>query len=870
MEVIVSGQAFSAQGVPFEQTINGAINSESGEADEKFKRFGIISQTYWVTMSPWGIDEGEVMTEWQGYKIPVTGNNWALEQLSNEPNTSTEMKLALVSGHGKCHYDRHTGEVELYRLKYSGLMYASGVTPWITGITDWTNRGTIAYYTEDADGTPVPNDDGKNRHKRGAIGGRNFEQTYWVNYGDDARAVELELRDVGKKPIPFRAVEGVAEIENQPGGKIPTQQAEAEAYGGDIKIGLSSESELMVRYNTPWMDSPDAKHPTSKLTNRSALDAGKENPGIAGKSFGDRMFMGGWPLVNPAYPSSMYEAKSVGAPGSLKDAPENVSAQYSINYGRKVIILDVDGPKDRWNGNFNKAAAERKRTMGKTKSAQLFGKSANKLDIKRYKIIIDKETFSGSGRKTHTGISQVVHDENWFNELVMSMQSQGNVVLLKYGTTNTSGGGDTCTFKEGSGDKKINCVYALIKGDLATCEHCLAEELDPNKITDYSKMAQSQSMHSPVSPAARAIVGNEIFGKSIFFEEEFMIGQKIKWEIYSGNYHFEVPFCVKETHMENPFPEAGGEKNGVMQAWQNYIIPQKGLYDQRLSRTGYFLAANTPNSAWPAAIPCAGYSEHRRIIDYQMVNDREWQEIPAGGSMEVVNWTQQPSPLWAGPKSRVDYTAKSDSLTVVLNDTQGTGVGIWPLVEFEGVKCWNFTEDRETNKNDVSVSPKKATVGSGPGGNELAGTDPIQIPYQRGDSIWAQSSAGVYRIEGTVELWVPANKKLIIKVNKVTGANGVEVTTDDITIVGDWAFNTYEDQYINEYDKIGSERNPDLGKYYTAYGEGIPGVGKGEHLKLNYKAEMLFYKKREFWIDAQPGFPTMSVDHDNPPRAVGE
>ena len=120
---------------------------------------------------------------------------------------------------------------------------------------------------------------------------------------------------------------------------------------------------------------------------------------------------------------------------------------------------------------------------------------------------------------------------------------------------------------------------------------------------------------------------------SLYFGEQFLLGQKVKWDIYKGNHIVEVPLKLGVGVVKNPLTG----KDVVLRDWEESVTPKAVEYDEELSREHYLITSNAAGNANPPALGCGGYSKMDKIVDFTTWTNRAWAEIPKGG---VIEWNE--------------------------------------------------------------------------------------------------------------------------------------------------------------------------------------------------------------------------------------
>ena len=88
-------------------------------------------------------------------------------------------------------------------------------------------------------------------------------------------------------------------------------------------------------------------------------------------------------------------------------------------------------------------------------------------------------------------------------------------------------------------------MYSLIEANIAGCPHCLPTEIKKTELGEtYGNTfayydSQKISFGGPSSDGKQ---GETAMAQGMLFGESYLVGQKVKWDVYSGNYNFAVPF----------------------------------------------------------------------------------------------------------------------------------------------------------------------------------------------------------------------------------------------------------------------------------------------------------------------------------------
>ena len=561
---------------------------------------GILSQTFWATLTPPGGEEGH----WK-YEIPLEGcNTWVAGTSGVCPTSDKSLEVIKMTGDIHCKFEHHKYKAPLLKSVHSGIMWASGHTPWMRGRADWTNAGHIMFHYPglDEDGLPKRN-----------VSAWRTEQEYYVHY-PEASGVDLELAETYNTPRGVRKVNttkaaAIEAIRNHPEFKNPNAANDPDGHAKQQKkdqensairaktLELKTVGQQLQRvsYDVP-RSQDDLKEGTTRQSQggtkrKSKSGDGKYNAdGVwtaaeqqGSEARGDLVFMGGWPMSNTAWPHDAY-------------SKAEVSASKKRIFGKSVVLLITD------------------RRMGATSLLWDEKAEAGKLR-KAFHVTINGREYHNNS-KTHQ-ILAAFRNEKSYEGFLDEIQSTANVAVRSYGSCTVSI--RPGTVERVKNEATVDAFYAEIEGELAACHHCIAEPIEDDGM-------------------------NQLKERKLFFGEQYLISMKTEWEIRSGNYFFEVPLSRHTYQVANPIHPT---KTIKVKPWNEYVMHVSEKYDPKLARTGYYLAGNTQNSKFAPGLPCEGYSKYEKIMDFTVQSDRRWTEIPRGGMIEGINVGMN-EPYWAG------------------------------------------------------------------------------------------------------------------------------------------------------------------------------------------------------------------------------
>ena len=436
-----------------------------------------------------------------------------------------------ITGTLHCGTANHKYKLGLHKNKYKGFFYASGMTPWVTGVADWTNGG-ITIYKHDETKQVLP---------------RYHEQEYIVNYGDDANFAEVSYE---KKHIPSTTRHEAPNVKTNKHVLTSTTPSPAASSQGSrrgedvawaLDMNLHKQNWAKVKYHPrTWEDNDPECEKFDDQGNCIKVKLNLESKPAENGGVGDNFFMGGWKLVNPAWPHKMDTSK--------------VEEKVNEVLGENIVILDRN-PTDP-NLKDKKKAAPNK-------------------DKRAYSIVANGKSWGGN----NGNILAVFHNEESFSDYIDKVSTIRNTEVLDYGSV-SSGEGKAKINRHKIDPKKfpnkeinIDIVYAVIRGALSACEHCLPTHID-------NPEDQSQE-------------------KQMYFGEQFLLGQKVKWDIYKGDYRFAVPLTLEAATVPNPLMP---DKNVKLHKWEEKVTPKEAKFDDRLSRPHYLLSEAAYDSSSPPAI----------------------------------------------------------------------------------------------------------------------------------------------------------------------------------------------------------------------------------------------------------------------------
>ena len=759
------------------------------------EKYGIIAHEYWTTLT----EPGQINTvETKNYaKVSVSNvDNWMLKAKGERPVISKRMNHAVLSGRAYCKYNHHYATVPLYTEKYSGHMYISGVVPFITGRCDWSSQGAIILDDVQDGKTPIV---------------KSFDQKYLVKYEDGQQGIDLLYNNklANKKGLPSRVVEGIAQSRGEDVTSALYNQA---ATTTDIQSQINNN--VIVGYRNK------AEAPSNRSADASATD------NTQSKSGGETVFIGGWPLVNQAVQTTANLSKKFQEQVSWGNQGRNLSENEGIGY--KLIVFDTSRTTQKSKNRPKQYVVdlEGKVPKGTRTKFVLTGKGKGSMKL------LWGETRTTAGKQSKT-----ISSESQYKKIVKDIQIVNNTQIIANGVIGVKDKKAHYTDDEGS--KITECIWTLLKVNVAACTGCVATEIK-------------------MPPDGNIAAANDNDGK-MFFGESYLVAQKVKWDIYSGNYDFAVPFRPWDTEavVEMPGDNAGGKKVPLAH-WQHMIIPPKGAgeeYDKRLGRTNYSLIGNTNDHKMPPTIGCESYMEnYDKIVGFKVINDRRWLETPKGGLMEIGNWPGANMPTWAGKASNVDYRGTWATGTVAMASANITTAR---TIELKNGSSWGPTALVEEGKT------YRVTLYGGPGAGEcwvsasitpdtnesdcLAVTGPgvwvrksNKLPYRVNEPM-TLSLKGVVHATGIIIAWNKASGELEFKITKLTeglqdagkSLNGTDWPSDENSAnsttprVVEWSVNTLEDAVINSWDKEISTTNPATGeKTYDAHSPVYAGLGR--------------------------------------------
>tara|TARA_Y100001938_G_scaffold151062_1_gene245596 strand:+ start:11361 stop:21728 length:10368 start_codon:yes stop_codon:yes gene_type:complete len=650
-------------------------------------RYGIIAHEFWGTLTtPGSVDDN---TTYDYVRIPVNNaDGWLAAAAGDKPAVNPNVFKATLSGDVYCNYAHHYATSKLYSQKFSGVLYASGVVPFVTGITDWTSKGHVVMgYGEDPKTTPVVS---------------SFDQDYLVDYDDGVKGIEtfVPRPDKPNVNVPSRVVEGLEAARTA--GANSTVINQAAKSNPEFEKG---QTKLIVGYN-------QENEASGRGASKPKGDTVGEHWGVANDSAeayaragGDKVFIGGWPLYNQALDADVV--------GPAFEKQSNYGRKLDDAFvGKKVIIYD-DSAAVR---SIKKPVGGVKGVVTTTvKSGATSG--AKKSD---YTVKIGGVTYSKNQ------IHRVFSNKDKYLEFIQKTQVTQNVSILDYNVISASNeDGWTLVNKNKT---YFNGMYTLIEANVAACPHCLPTEIkrgelgEVRKVDGTSKFLYTDEQRKSFgAPDYQGKQGKTAMAEGMLFGESYLVGQKVKWDIYSGNYNFAVPFRGHSAVVAHPYQGqhgVGAQTMLDMKHWREGVTPPAGesVYDERLSRTQYALATNTYNHQYPSTLVCEGYAEgvNNKLMNFTFVNDRQWVEIPSGGLMEIANWPMRSQPVWAGPKGAPicecrDSLGELKSTHQNKTDCENAGYN-WNCTDWDNPKHHNWDGLKEYQKEIAADSNKANNI----------------------------------------------------------------------------------------------------------------------------------------------------------------
>ena len=458
-------------------------------------RAGILSQTYWTVLEHRNHGQGNQ------YRADMTLDNcetYVAEITGICPVAINKtLKKAEISGTLQCGKIQHKYKAGLRKNKYVGHLFASGLTPWVTGTADWTNAGVTIYKGENNKLLP-----------------RFHEQEYIINYEDNTFGVDAaygaqvpsnseipsttlkENRQVLTSSIPAMGKsnhnelsaavawaldmnvykQNWAKVANNPRTWVEEKDEKLclKWSDGDQCTFKDDDGTEHVKYNLTADECYLAAHaaqPSASMVDYVHTPGPKKNCIMFNEKWaptntvkpqqkGDNFFMGGWNLVNPAWKTGV--------------ATNMVDVNLDSMLGVTLVVFDPS-----YAGGFD---AKKDGRGGRSK------KSAHKAAPASVKA---GYVVKVGGRKytSRSGLKAVFYDRESFDTYIHGVAALRNVEVLDYGSLSQ---GSKNAYISGATIKKrgykdfagleekqyITVAYALIKGSLAACEHCLPSEIE--------------------------------------------------------------------------------------------------------------------------------------------------------------------------------------------------------------------------------------------------------------------------------------------------------------------------------------------------------------------------------------------------------
>jgi len=501
-------------------------------------------------------------------------------------------RRAVVTGRYSGIKKEYVVDTELLRNRYTGIMYASGVIPMVTGMGGWTNMGaqTLQTNVEVVQGGVKKNVDIKVA----------TDQAYTYHLGDDKLVdVELQRTSVANRPI-GQTVAASVNRQNEESSRLNqfTETGNIGRIAGFSAKEMADEHHL-VNFNV------------------TALDANNNETPVHGKGLGDLVFMGGWPLANPAWPNDLPVRKSYDQEVGSKD--------YSSALGERKCVILVSA-KDLQSMQINLSSTEEKKKLTQSNKKRFTVTCRHSESLHQIRQIKPRGGVytSPANPNTHE-IVDVFTNQLELNNFVTAATNSVNIINQAYHSASSTNNPQLgIKVKTDSGEKIVEGVIFEWQAALSTCEECVAHPLDKDQ---PEKQAAGDFRPKYNSPA-------------LMFGEQFMVGMRHKWNMRSGNWSFEVPFSegVSRINISN---DPNNPDFRTIDRWENMVWPSEedqDKYDARLARTGYVVAPNTKNTPAPPAIGCGAKSKLDGVIDFKIASNRAWTEIPMGGLVEVANY----------------------------------------------------------------------------------------------------------------------------------------------------------------------------------------------------------------------------------------
>ncbi|MAR66667.1 MAG: hypothetical protein CL833_05375, partial [Crocinitomicaceae bacterium] len=536
----------------------------------------------------------------------VDCDNYKANLTGIKPTLMPGLERAVVTGRYSGIKREYIVDTEMLRNRYSGVMYVSGYIPYVTGKAGWTNLGSVSRETD------IEIDDGQGNKEKA-----NFQivtdQAYTYHLGQD-KVMTLEAeRGQGRQRVSHAVA---ASVNNQ---KIENSRLNQFIETGNLgRISNFSVKDADNEYHLVNFDIP-------KVENNSKP--------IHGQGEGDLVFMGGWPLANPAWPSELPVKKNL----TKTATTQNLKAM--IGERKCVIMVSEDDLKNAGLilSNTEKSKGKLSGTNKRKFTAKAFG-SESLHEIKPigtngvYKpngangagVLVEVFLTHGVDTTNKNKPSSVNVMQNYINLITNSV----NVVAQATHNASEADKKTVITLQGPNGNRQLDGVVYEWEGALSTCEECVAHPIEVDKA---DKMAKGDFRGAGYDERP-----------AIMFGENFMVGMRHKWNMRSGDWSFEVPYTEEMSRIKVTQQNKNATPQYItINHWSEMVWPEEedqNKYDARLARTGYSVLPNGVNSPFPPGVGCGAKSKLDGIVDFKFGTRRAWTEIPMGGMIEVANF----------------------------------------------------------------------------------------------------------------------------------------------------------------------------------------------------------------------------------------
>ena len=528
----------------------------------------------------------------------VDCDNYKANLTGIKPTLMPGLERAVVTGRYSGIKREYIVDTEMLRNRYSGVMYVSGYIPYVTGKAGWTNLGSVTRETD------IDIDDSQGGTKKLDLQ-IVTDQAYTYHLGQD-KVMTLEAeRGQGRQRVSHSVAASINNWEKE-----------------NSRINKFIETGNLGRISNFSVKAADNEY---HLVNFDIPKIEDNSGPVHGQGEGDLVFMGGWPLANPAWPSELPIKKNISKTAST----QNLKAM--IGERKCVIMVSEDDLKSA--GVTLSNTEKSKRKLNATNKSKFTVKAFGSESLNKIKPIGTNGVYKPNGANGAGVLAEVFLSggadpvmQNYINLITNSV----NIVTQATHNASEADKKTVITLQGPNGNRQLDGIVYEWEGALSTCEECVAHPIEVDKA---DKMAKGDFRGAGYDERP-----------AIMFGENFMVGMRHKWNMRSGNWSFEVPYTeemsrIKVTQQNNNATTA--PQYITINHWTEMIWPEEedqNKYDARLARTGYSVLPNGVNSPFPPGVGCTTKSKLDGVVDFKVGSRRAWTEIPMGGMIEVANF----------------------------------------------------------------------------------------------------------------------------------------------------------------------------------------------------------------------------------------